>query len=42
MPNDWIKHFISLAFLSYLMFAFSTEELGNYLEFTATNDITEA
>lgn len=42
MPNDWIKHVISLASLLDLICAFSTEELGNYLEFTATNDIAEA
>ena len=28
MPNDWVKHAISLAFLLYLMCALSTEELG--------------
>lgn len=28
MPKDWVKHPIQPAFLLYLIFAFSPEELG--------------
>lgn len=28
MPNDWVKHAISLAFLLYLIRAFGTAEMG--------------